>query len=77
MTAALAWQEWKQSLCPGGCGQPRDHGMTHGAEAYEVESVQCGACAARDIRAAAFAKNEDADSNGVFFAVVPREEADV
>lgn len=51
--------------------------MAHGAEHYVTESVQCGACAAREIAAESMQKNEHADTHGVFWAVAPREEVDV
>jgi len=50
--------------------------MTKGPEAYEVESVQCGACARRDKARTAFTKSPNADTDGVFWLVAPREETD-
>lgn len=59
--AALAWQEWKDSLCSG-CGHPRaetfaepppDWAQPAGRweERYEAHAMQCDACAARDRKA--------------------------
>lgn len=50
--------------------------MAHEASHYVTESLQCGACAAREIAAEAMQKNEHADTHGVFWAVASREEAD-
>lgn len=44
----LAWTEYRQSLCPGGCGQPLDESTAHYTEGpeYDTGSTSCRACAA-------------------------------
>ena len=49
--AALEWQEYKKSLCPG-CNRPRSESFAvEMDDRYDVTPLQCHACAARDRRA--------------------------
>lgn len=53
----LAYREYQATLCPGGCGQPRDRAHHPDNDGwFEAETTTCYACTAR-------AQAERADSN--------------
>jgi predicted Fe-S protein YdhL (DUF1289 family) len=70
--AALEYQAYQKSLCPGGCGRTRSESFDISMDdRYDVETWVCHACAARDRRG--FNRNNERDRPpfGVFYAVVP------
>lgn len=63
-TAALAWQSYEDSLCPG-CGQPRHETMEKGVQ-YRAHALRCQSCKAIHERAG---KYPDADARaGIYFS---------
>jgi hypothetical protein len=62
--AALEYQAYKKSLCPG-CQRPRSESFDVGMDdAYSVVALQCHACAARDRRA--YNTSRDAGTSPLF-----------
>lgn len=71
---ALAWQAEQDLVCPG-CGLPRDETMVNEEDApfYEVVSLACHACKARDLAARDAAENNGGKSPpGRFYTVKER-----
>lgn len=74
--AALEWQAYQRSLCPG-CNRPRDESFDIGMDdRYEVIELRCHACFARDLRAYNRAASRDRDQPpplGEYYIVKPEE----
>jgi hypothetical protein len=70
--AALEWQSYQKSLCPG-CRRPRTESFAiEMDDHYDVTSLQCHACAARDRRA--YNRSAEAEGKplfGQYYVVVP------
>jgi hypothetical protein len=66
--AALEWAEWKASLCPG-CGNPKHESFAADGPNYEAEAWRCRACEARDKKASIWARDEHADTSGIYFVI--------
>lgn len=73
--AALDWAEWKQGLCSG-CGQPRHESFDPRGPEYQIEALECRACAARDRKAEAWRSNEHAELHGIQFVIRQDDEPD-
>ena len=62
---ALAWQQLQRETCPG-CGEPKAESYDpDNSEAYEVHTLRCHACAARDARGDAIAEDDKAEAHGL------------
>lgn len=75
--AALEWSAYQRSLCQG-CRRPRHESFDPAMDdQYTVTSLQCHACAARDLRAWNRAQERERDAAplfGQFYVVTPDEE---
>lgn len=68
--AALEWQEYQDSLCPG-CGHPRHE--TFGPEnrdKFDAEAHQCHACEVKQRKQRIWTQDENYDSDGIYIVAV-------
>lgn len=76
--AALEWQAYQNSLCPG-CRRPRHESFDIAMDDhYDVTALQCHACAARDRRAWNRSQGREPGAPpmfGQFYVVLPDEDA--
>jgi hypothetical protein len=67
--AALAWIEYRDSLCPG-CGRKRIESMApENDDAYTAIALRCFACAAKERASAEFGRAQHADTAGLAFVI--------
>lgn len=74
LRAALDWQAEQNLICSG-CGHYRDETMVHEEDApfYDVVSLACHACAARDRVARDAADTQGAAPPGRYYSVTARQ----